>query len=147
MQRVQGHDMVSLLLDLDWNAKSSLEFTKENHKNRFSPPTANRAAWNIYFGCYNDTGCMFCVPSLTSLFPTRKTSCFCRQLPHRDPVASSLFAKKKKLFVTLFLYLIWSKNKEIPKTNYKEFLSIFVQFWGVADWRITIHQYQEPMAS
>ena len=38
MQRVQGHDMVSLLLDLDWNAKSSLEFTKENHKNRFSPP-------------------------------------------------------------------------------------------------------------
>ena len=34
---------------------------------------------------------MFCVPSLTSLFPTRKTSCFCRQLPHRDPVASSLF--------------------------------------------------------
>lgn len=55
--------------------------------------------------------------------------------------------KKKKLFVTLFLYLIWSKNKEIPKTNYKEFLSIFVQFWGVADWRITIHQYQEPMAS
>ena len=61
-------------------------------------------------------------------------------------VAQNLL-KKQKLFVTLFLYLIWSKNKEIPKTNYKEFLSIFVQFWGVADWRITKDQYQEPMAS
>ena len=51
----------------------------------------------------------------------------------RKKVKSCFLWRKllKKLFVTLCLYLILSKNMQIVKQN-KEFLGIFVQFWGVA---------------